>query len=82
MNEMTVIVNSLKTFCTVMLRSGVINILICLIEINFVPVDDDDDDDDYDVVVDVVIVVVFVVVGVVILVVVNVVKTLTLSKYI
>ena len=42
--------------------------------------DDDDDDDDDDVVVDVVIVVV--VVGVVILVIVNVVKTLTLCKYI
>jgi hypothetical protein len=70
MNELTVIVNSLKTFCTLLLRSVVRSVLICLIEKNFVFVDDF-------VVFDVV-----VSAAVVILVVVNVLKTLTLSKYI
>ncbi len=74
MNELTVVVNSLKTFCTLILRSVVMSILICLIGINFVFVVDDDDNDD---VVDVVVVVIVVVV---IVVVVNVEKTLTLSK--
>jgi len=73
MNELTVIVNSLKTFCTLILRSVVMSILICFIEINFVFVDDF-------VVFGIFVVVVSV--AVVILVVVNVVKTFSLSKYI